>query len=244
MQVGKSAGEQVQHLTEWMKLKSAEAGSNGGVFGVSGGVDSAVIMALAREAWGDNCLGLILPCHSLKADVDDGLELVRMFSCPHHLIDLSPVYDKLAESLSVLGPGALLDQANLKPRLRMLALYYAAGVNRYLVLGSTNKAEYHLGYFTKFGDGGADMFPLIHLTKAQVKDIARYLGIPQRIVERTPSGGLWEGQTDEDEMGLTYAELDAYLTGGRISPEARENIETRHLRTRHKRTMPLVPDSF
>lgn len=238
---GKRQGE---HLISWMKTVTKSTGAKGGVFGVSGGVDSAVIMALSKRAWGDNCLGLILPCHSLKEDVDDALFLVERFSCPHALIDLSETYDRLIDSLSVLGPGSVLHRANLKPRLRMAALYYAASRKGYLVLGSTNKAEYHVGYFTKFGDGGADMFPLIHLTKGQVKAVGRYLGIPERIVERTPSGGLWEGQTDEDELGVSYEDLDAYISGGKVLPEVRKNIETRHEATGHKRKMPLVPDSL
>lgn len=234
-----------ERLIRWMRDRASDAHAQGGVFGVSGGIDSALILALARKAWDRECLGLVLPCHSLREDTEDALELAQMFDCPFRVIDLAPAYDALAASLS--GPESddqakRLALANLKPRLRMTAMYYHANIMNYLVVGSGNKDEIYVGYSTKHGDAGVDIMPLAALTKGEVKEMAAYLGVPARIVERVPSAGLWKGQTDEAEMGILYRDLDAYLSGKPVPDDVKEKIERRHRNTEHKRRMPPVPD--
>lgn len=243
--MGDELARKVDKLVTWMRERSAEAGARGGVFGVSGGVDSALVLALAKRAWPDNCLGLIMPCHSIKEDRFLAEELLNLFSCPYRVVELGDVYDALVRSLSGFedrGKNASLALANLKPRLRMLTLYYHANLLNYLVVGTGNRDELYVGYFTKYGDGGADILPLGCLTKSEVREMALYLGVPEKIVYRTPTAGLWEGQTDEGEMGLTYRDIDAYLCGREVSPEVAEKIEARHRSTEHKRRMPPVPE--
>jgi NAD+ synthase len=266
-----------ERLVKWMRDRVREAGARGVVFGVSGGLDSALVLALAKRAFGRECLALINPCHSVQEDVDDALDLVRLFDCPYKVVDLSPVYDAMLASFrsahgrrgsgcedsappaSVEGSGKggetpdgpvastsgfpiSLAEANLKPRLRMAAWYYYANLMNYLVVGGSNRAELYVGYTTKYGDSGVDIMPLGRLTKGEVREMAAYLGVPRKILEKAPSGGLWEGQTDEEEMGITYRDLDSYLLGQPVGDEVREKIERRHRGSEHKRRMPPVPD--
>jgi len=229
------------YISGWMKEMSLSAGAKGGVFGVSGGVDSSLLVGLAKQAWEADCLGLVLPCHSQAVDIEDAVDVLTHFNCEHRVIDLTPVFDVLRESLPEPPVGYMLPEANLKPRLRMAVLYYFANLMNYMVVGTTNKPEWFVGYFTKYGDGGVDMLPLADLTKADVRELARFLGVPDRIIEKAPSGGLWEGQTDEKEMGLTYKDLDAYVSGKNVSPQVESKILSMHLKSEHKRNVPPIP---
>ena len=133
-------------------------------------------------------------------------------------------------------------KANIKPRLRMTTLYYYAGLYNFLVVGAENKSELTVGYFTKYGDGGADLWPIGDLVKRQVRELASYLGIPQRIIDKEPAAGLWSGQTDEQEMGITYDELDTYILNGETSNKLiKDRIEKLNKRSEHKRRLPLIP---
>ena len=123
----------------------------------------------------------------------------------------------------------------------MAALYYYANSMNYMVIGTTNKSEYYVGYFTKYGDGGVDLLPLADLTKDHVRRLSRYLNVPYRIREKTPSGGLWEGQTDEKEMGITYTDLDAYLQKKQVPSRVQEKIVNMHKNSEHKRNLPPIP---
>jgi NAD+ synthase len=233
--------EMAGYIVDWMKQVSLLAGAKGGVFGVSGGIDSALVVALAKEAWNENCLGLVLPCGFQNTDVDDAIDVLCHFGCKYEVLDLTPVFEAFTKILPEGQGDSPLHQANLKPRLRMAALYYYASQMNYIVVGTTNKSERFVGYFTKHGDGGVDIQPLGDLTKAEVKALSRYLGVPERIVEKVPSGGLWEGQTDEKEMGITYKDLDGYLMGEKIPEEARARILQMHKRSEHKRALPPIP---
>jgi NAD+ synthase len=135
--------------------------------------------------------------------------------------------------------------ANIKPRLRMATLYFVANSLNYLVAGTGNRSELTIGYFTKYGDGGVDLLPIGHLLKSDVRSLARELGIPQSIIDKAPSAGLWIGQTDEEEMGFTYADLENYLTGGPdgVSPALAMRLERMIRATEHKRASPPTPDS-
>lgn len=235
------AGEKARQIALWMKEQSDLAGAKGGVFGVSGGVDSALLVPLAQTAWAENCLGLVLPCHSMKEDVDDAVDVLEHFGCKYQILDLTPIYETFKRVLPHNTNGGLLSDANLKPRIRMTVLYYYASLMKYVVVGTTNKAERYVGYFTKHGDGGVDLQPLGDLTKEEVKALSRYFGVPERIIEKAPSGGLWEGQTDEEEMGVTYQELDGHLNGKEVPEEALEMILRMHRQSEHKRQLPPIP---
>ncbi len=193
----------------WFKRKIRNAKAKGVVIGLSGGLDSCVTSALAKEALGKNkVLGLLLPCHSQKQDLADAKLFARKFGIKTKVIDLSGVYDALVK---VLPSADRMTKANLRPRLRMLVLYYFARKLNYLVCGTSNKSELMAGYFTKFGDGASDVLPIGELLKTQVRKLAEELKIPQEIIAKPPTAGLWPGQTDESEMGITYDELDNIL---------------------------------
>ncbi len=235
--------QKVARLVDWMRDRGAEAGTRGAVFGVSGGIDSALVLALCKKTWPGNCLGLVMPCHSLPEDAEDAVRLLELFKCQYKVQDLTQTYDALAGSLPAPdSPNLHLAQANLKPRLRMVTLYYHANLNNYLVVGTGNRDEIYVGYSTKYGDGGVDILPLGNLTKGEVREMARYLGVPEDIVGKPPSAGLWKGQTDEGEMGLLYKDIDAYLLGEDVPEEIRFKIEKRHRASEHKRKTPPVPN--
>ena len=242
--VDEALERKVSRLVDWMKERGSEAHARGAVFGVSGGIDSALLLALAKRAWPDTCLGLVLPCHSLVQDMADALELLDLYHCPYRVQDLSDTYDTLLRSLPQEGNADCLRlaRANLKPRLRMVTLYYHANLYNYMVVGTGNKDEIYVGYSTKYGDGGVDIQPLGALTKGEVRELARYLGVPPRIVGKPPSAGLWEGQTDEGEMGMTYKDIDAYLQGQEVPEDVKRKIEGRHKTSEHKRRTPPIPD--
>ena len=201
--------ELAHYISEWIRERVEEAGAEGIVLGLSGGVDSALTAALAKKALGDRVLGLLMPCHSDPTDLEHARLVADRFDIETEYVDLGPAFDSLMASLP---RGSDLAVANLKPRLRMATLYYFANSRNYLVAGTGNKSEITVGYFTKYGDGGADILPLGDLLKSQVRELARELGVPEEIIAEPPSAGLWPGQTDEGEMGITYDELDRTIS--------------------------------
>ncbi|MDK2821966.1 MAG: synthase [Clostridia bacterium] len=238
------AKKMTSDLVNWLKEQVKAAGAKGVVIGLSGGIDSAVVAALCRRAFPENCLGVIMPCHSNPKDAEDAELVAEHLSMPVVTVNLDSVYDQLVLTLT----GEPYDPrkknlafANLKPRLRMLTLYFKANEKNYLVIGTGNRSELKVGYFTKYGDGGVDLLPLANLVKAEVWELARYLNIPEKIINKAPSAGLWSGQTDEDEMGITYEVLDNYLLTGEAPPEAKNKIEKMAASSEHKRRTPLKP---
>lgn len=238
-----SLEEVAERISQWIADQVRNAGAQGGVLGVSGGVDSALVAALTARALPGRCLGVLMPCHSQPEDEELGRLVIRTFGLEPLRVDLSAAYDAMLESLP---PGDQLARANLKPRLRMATLYYLANVRNYLVVGSGNKSELMVGYFTKYGDGGVDILPIAGLYKHQVRALARAVGVPQAIVERPPTAGLWPGQTDEGEMGITYDELDAILAAleagnaDRFDAKKVKQVRRMHARSEHKRYMPPI----
>jgi len=230
-------------IANWLRQQLAAAGATGFVVGLSGGVDSATSAALAVRAVGSgNTLAALMPCHSRPEDARLGRLVAETLDIPTVTVDLGAAYDALTAALPPSDHP--LAAANVKPRLRMTALYYLAQSNNYLVLGSGNKSEIAVGYYTKYGDGGVDLLPLGDLYKTQVWKLARELGVPQEVVERAPSAGLWPGQTDEGEMGITYRELDRVLaaieagdTSG-VEPAVLEKVRSMMAASKHKQTMP------
>jgi NAD+ synthase len=236
--------ELANELVAWIREQVSQARCTGVIFGLSGGVDSAVAGVLCKRAFPDACLGLVMPCHSSERDVEDARAVAEKFQIPIRIITLDEVCQSLLRVLAVpdLEPSTRqLAEANLKPRLRMLSLYYLANRLGYLVVGTGNRSEISVGYFTKYGDGGVDILPLGSLVKNEVWELARHLDIPNEIVEKPPSAGLWEGQTDEGEMGVTYDELDRYLATGESSEEVKQKVEAMVSRSAHKRGTPAIP---
>lgn len=234
----------VNYLVDWLRREVAAAGKSGVVLGVSGGVDSAVAALIAKMAFPNHVQALLLPCESDLTDLWHGQLLAEVNDIPYNIVDLDNAYLLLVAQFEAYlkadeNSGKLL-RANLKPRLRMLTLYYAAQARNYLVVGTSNKSEISVGYSTKYGDNAVDLQLLGDLLKRDVFGLARYLQVPDVIVNKPPSGGLWVGQTDEGEMGFTYNELDAYLTNGPVDPGTSIRIEAMIQAGRHKRSLPRV----
>jgi len=232
-----------QNITSWIKDTVSAAGGKGVVVGLSGGVDSAVVVVLCKRAFADSTLGVIMPCHSDKSDREQAELVAEKFAIPTEVVILDGVYDSLLEALPARDYDEVtrrLAEANIKPRLRMITLYYFANRLNYMVVGTSNRSELAVGYFTKYGDGGSDLVPLGNLVKQQVRDLAAYLDVPQEIIDKPPSGGLWWGQTDEGEMGLTYGELDRYLLTGEAQESVKRKIDSMMQESAHKRCMPSV----
>lgn len=238
-----NAEQLAEKLVFWIKDKVLAAGCKGVVLGMSGGVDSSVLAVLCHRAFPKNTLGLIMPCYSSQQDEEHAQAVASLFSIPTKKVKLDTVFDTLLGALSggkVGSAGGGVAEANLKARLRMLTLYYSANQLQHMVAGSGNRSELSVGYFTKYGDGGVDMLPLGNLVKVEVRELARYLGIPQQIIDKPPSAGLWQGQTDEGEMGLTYEQLDRYLNTGEASNEVRKKIESMRAASAHKSQLPPI----
>lgn len=228
----------------WLRDCAAGAGATGYVVGLSGGIDSACTTVLCQRAMADNVLAAIMPCHSPAEDAEMALLLANTFGIKTVTVDLMPVYEAI---LAVLPPGqSRLATANVKPRLRMATLYALAQTHGYLVSGTGNKTEIAVGYFTKYGDGGVDVEPLGDLYKSQIRILARELAIPQPIIDRPPSAGLWPGQTDEGEMGLTYDALDRTLIAleegstEEVDPALLARVRGMIATSSHKRGMPPI----
>ena len=196
-------------IIRFIRKEVKQSKARGVVLGLSGGVDSAVAAVLCAEALGGvKVLCLILPCGSHEQDLRDARALVKKFSLKSRVIDLESVYRAY---LAILPKAGRMASANLKSRLRMTVEYYFANKLNYLVCGTSNRSERMAGYFTKFGDGAADILPLGGLLKKQVRRLAADLGIPGNIITKPPTAGLWPGQTDEKELGMSYDDLDDIL---------------------------------
>ncbi len=233
-----------QKLTSWIKETVSQAGGKGVVVGMSGGVDSSVAAVLCKRAFSKAILGVIMPCHSSNIDREHAELVAARFHVPVKVVILDEVFDSLIRALPGDGYDAAtgkLAENNIKPRLRMVTLYYFANRLNYLVVGASNRSELSVGYFTKYGDGGSDLMPLGSLVKSQVRDLARSLDIPMEIIDKPPSAGLWEGQKDEVELGLTYSELDRYLITGEAEKKIKEKIDFMIGKSTHKCCLPPIP---
>lgn len=227
----------IKQKTEYIRETVKKAGAKGIVFGNSGGKDSALAGILCKRACG-NTLGVMMPCgtkQNFGSDLADAESLAKQFGIGCVTVDLTAAKESVVTALKAAGGITASAEANIAPRLRMTTLYAIAHSRGYLVCGTGNKSESYMGYFTKWGDGAYDFNPLSDLTVTGIYELLRHLGAPSCIIEKAPSAGLFEGQTDEAEMGVTYAEIDAYLAGQSVSEKAKKIIETAHAKSAHKR---------
>ena len=221
----------------FIKSVLAESGAKGIVFGNSGGKDSALVGILCKAAC-ENTVGIILPCASKRnydRDTADANEVAQKYNIETRSVDLTPV--KEAEIEAIKKATTLNDAANLNmaPRIRMMTLYAIAASESRLVAGTGNRSELYVGYFTKWGDGSCDFNPIADLTVTEIYEFLRYLEAPKAVINKTPSAALFDGQTDETEMGISYAELDSFLFGKDIAKDKKEIIEKLHKSSEHKR---------
>lgn len=248
--------DRAERIAEWLRETVAGSGARGLIFGLSGGIDSAVVARLCQMARPQRVLGVIMPCYSHPQDEADARLVADAFTIPCATVNLNSTFDALTGTLHEAIRGLRAEvpvtdikqqvpEANLKPRLRMTTLYFVANSLNYLVAGTGNRSEIALGYFTKYGDGGADVLPIGSLFKSEVRELAREIGVPDRIIDKPPSAGLWVGQTDEAEMGFSYDVLEQFLEHGPSGvPEAiASRIEALRRVSDHKRALPPIGPS-
>ncbi len=247
--------ESIDVIHSFIKQKVEETGAKGILIGLSGGLDSAVVTKLCADAIGaEKILVLIMPESSTpQDDIRDALSLASTLGVAYRVIDIS---DTVAAFTNLLSPIELdsTTLGNIKARCRMILLYTHSNLENSIVMGTSNKSELLCGYFTKFGDGGADFGPIGDLYKTQVIELARAIDIPENLIEKIPSAGLAEGQTDEKELGISYKDLDRILLGIELRTDPQEIVEKTGLdisevqriitlvgKNVHKRKMPLIP---
>ena len=225
-----------ENRVAFIKSVLCESGLKGIVYGNSGGKDSALVGILCKAAC-ENTVGIILPCTSKRnydEDAADAKVVAQKYNIETRTVDLTPVKEaelKALDGVTTLNAAAL---SNIAPRLRMLTLYAVAAAENRLVAGTGNKSEAYVGYFTKWGDGAHDFNPVADLTVTEIYEFLRYLDAPKCVIEKAPSAALFDGQTDETEMGVSYAELDTYLAGKAIEEEKKKIIERMHKASEHK----------
>ncbi len=242
-------------IEDFIRQKVEDSGANGVVIGLSGGIDSAVVSVLCASAIGpEKVLNIFMPsAKSSNEDARDAEELSLKFGMRHQVIDIEPAVEGFRAILPELEEDKRL-LGNCMARCRMAILYDQAKLTNRLVMGTSNKSELLVGYFTKFGDGGADFCPIGDLYKTEVRQLARKIGVPEKFAQKVPSACLWEGQTDEGELGISYDELDSVLFGiengmelediarrNMISEEQVDRVWKMHIGSVHKRKTPLIP---
>lgn len=229
--------EEFEQRVAFIRGLLQDAGATGIVYGNSGGKDSALVGILCKAACKDT-LGILMPCNSTRnfgSDMDDGMEVSRQFKIESRVLDLTDQRALAVKHLEAITTPNAAALSNLAPRLRMMALYAVAASENRMVAGTGNRSERYMGYFTKWGDGACDFNPISDLGVAEIFDFLRYLNAPASIIEKAPSAGLFEGQTDEDDMGVTYRAIDTYIETGIATPEDLAIIQRYHARSEHKR---------
>ena len=233
---------EIEKRAEFIRGVLRESGARGIVYGNSGGKDSVLVGILCKHACNDT-VGVIMPCGSKRnytEDTDDAIMVAEYYRIETRTVDLGQAY---GEMQAALGQAARLNDAaiaNIAPRLRMTALYAIAASEGRLVAGTSNRSEAYMGYFTKWGDGACDFNPIADLTVTEVYEFLEHLGVSRRIIEKAPSAGLIEGQTDEGDMGISYKHIDEFLLNGTSSPEDLKIIKKYHAGSEHKRKAAVV----
>jgi NAD+ synthetase len=227
----------IQELCNWLAQQLPRAATQGVVMRIHGGVDCALVAALAQQAFGKNVLALVLPCHSRAAELDEAMLLIDHFKLRHVRIDLSSVYDAFS---ATLRPVADQEANDILQRLRMMALYHFAALNNYLVLGTINRSNWEIGNFVRYGDDACDIQPLMHLLQKDVATLAEHLRLPRRIMQEPAAPDFGSGQKSSLEFGFTKLELDDYL-GGAVqgAPDLGVKIQIAQQEALRKKQAPL-----
>lgn len=228
--------KEVEDRVNWIREILAEAHANGIVIGNSGGKDCTLVEILSKMAT-DNVLSVIMPCESKRnynIDRDHALLVADKYDIKTIEVDITDAKLALKSALApIIGEAVPMAYGNMNPRLRMTVLYTVAQTYNYLVAGTGNASERFMGYFTKWGDGAFDFNPIADLTVAEIYEMLEYLDAPREIIDKAPSAGLFDGQTDEDEMGVKYSDVDEYIKTGKSANQ--DKIIGANKRTEHKR---------
>lgn len=238
--------EEIQRRVAFIKAQVSAANAQGIVYGNSGGKDCMLVGVLCKMAC-ENTVGVIMPCGSNRnynEDLQDAQKGSAHFGITTRIIDLSKVKETLLGEITPQVRVNKQGESNIAPRLRMTTLYAIGASEGRLVAGTGNRSEGHMGYFTKWGDGGHDFNPISDLTATEIFQFLAYLKAPDWIQTKAPSAGLFDGQTDEAEMGVTYAAIDQFLTDGTGDPKDLEVIARYHNVSHHKRQLPPTFLSF
>ena len=230
--------KELRERVDYIRKLLEGSGAKGIVFGNSGGKDSALVGILCQKAT-DKVLAVCMPCQSKRnfgEDLDDAVALAEQFGIENVVVDLSDTKAALTQAVEKVAEISQQASTNIAPRLRMTTLYAIAQSRGYLVAGTGNKSEYYMGYFTKWGDGAYDFNPIADLSVTEIYEFLTYLKAPENIIKKAPSAGLFEGQTDEADMGVSYAQVDAVMQKGSSgNDKADAIIAGYHARSHHKR---------
>ncbi len=226
----------IKDIVKWIQDQVKSANANGVIVGISGGIDSAVVAHLAKMSFPDNSLGVLMDIGTSTNSRRNALRVINDTKIESKKLNFDNVFEELKKAMELDGnhENEKLISGNLKSRLRMSTLYALAQERKYLVLGTSNLSEITIGYFTKWGDGAADIYPIADFTKKQVYELASELGVNERVIGAKPSADLWEGQTDEDEMGFTYNDLDDFINDKKLDDSIKKKIETLNKINNHK----------
>lgn len=250
------AAKTAEKISSFIRQQVEISGLNGAVVSVSGGLDSSVVLALTARALGPSRVrALTMPERDItpESDITDVTRLAEALDVTCDTVEITPVLRVIRDAIPLYDPLDRISAGNLTARARIVVVYYYANALRSMVMGCGNKTEWLTGYFTKYGDGAADIMPIADLYKNQVRQLARHLGTPEDIIGKTPTAGLWPGQSDEEELGVKYDVLDLILLGrerGMSEDEVADdlNIDTGLIRrmyrrvatNEHKRRPPLI----
>ncbi len=249
------APHSIKLIKDFIRIRVSEAGAKGVIIGLSGGIDSAVVASIAVRALGvEKVFVLFLPSDTTpNSDLKDVKSLCSQLNVKLTVIDIQKLINSYSEEIQEKEDPSLIEWANFKPRVRQTVLYFFANRLNYLVCGAGNKSELMIGYFTKFGDGAADILPIGDVYKTNVFQLGKYLNVPETILAKAPSAGLWKGQTDEAEIGMSYSQLDSILYGFerfqteidvadylQIPIEEVQKIRSKLYQSEHKRRGPLI----
>ena len=243
-----------EKIESFLTQQIENSNSEGLILGLSGGIDSAVLAYICKRNLKEKTLALIMPDTSItpNSETEDALKMISLTGIEYKLIDIKPIVNEYS---MYIEPNEK-SKGNLRARVRTNILYYYANAKNYLVLGSSDKSEYQIGYFTKFGDGASDITPIISLYKLQVREIAKHLGVPENVIAKKSSPHLWKDHEAEEELGVSYEEIDSILyclyeknqsiveteNNTQIDRKIIEKIQQLYINSEHKRLPSQKPD--